>query len=220
MRYNAKIFSILTILLVFISLSQLDAQIIGGDILNEAPLMAIPEEMTFEEYRDMNRRLTVGLALAAIPIPGTIHFYANEPKTGWLILGTAVGGALGIAVGALSMDEGDFPDSDYDLLVLNAGKDNEKRYEKIPYEVSGSDTSFWLQEIAREREGAGGLLVLLGVTVLVCDIAYDFIHGVKVIEEKRDRVRYKYGQQISSIGLEPSFEPKLGAVGVKLSYAF
>ncbi len=220
MKYNAKIFSILTILLVFISLSQLDAQIVGGDILNEAPLMTVPEEMTFEDYRDMNRRLTIGLALAAIPIPGMVHFYANEPKTGWLILGTAAGGALGIAVGALSMDEGDFPDSDYELLVLNAGKDNERCYEKIPYEVFGSDTTFRLQEIAREREGVGGLLVLLGVTVLVCDIAYDFIHGVKVIEEKRDRVRYKYGQQISSIGLEPSFEPELGAVGVKLSYAF
>jgi len=220
MKYNTKSFSILTILLVFISLSQLDAQIIGGDILNEAPLMAIPEEMTFEEYRDMNRRLTVGLALAAIPIPGMIHFYANEPKTGWLIFGTAAGGALGIAVGALSMDEGDFPDSDYELLVLNAGKDNEKRYEKIPYEVFGSDTTFRLHEIAREREGAGGLLVLLGVTVLVCDIAYDIIHGVKVIEEKRDRIRFKYGKQVSDIMIEPSFNLMEQSAGIKLSFAF
>ena len=220
MKYNTNSFSILTISLLFINLSPLNAQIVGGDILNEAPLMAVPEEMTFEEYRDMNRRLTVGLALAAIPIPGMVHFYANEPKTGWLILGTAAGGALGIAVGALSMDEGDFPDTDYELLVLNAEKDNERRYEKIPYEILGSDTTFRLNEIAREHKGAGGLLVLLGAAVIVCDIAYDFIHGVKVIEEKRDRVRYKYGQQISSIGLEPSFEPKLGAVGVKLSYAF
>lgn len=210
-----KYTSFLTIFLFFINLTLLDAQIVGGDILNEAPLMAVPEGMTFEEYRDMNRRLTVGLALAAIPIPGTIHFYANEPKTGWLILGTAAGGALGIAVGALSMEEGDFPDSDYELVVLN-----ERHYEKIPTGIFGSDTTFRFNEITRKREGAGGLLILLGAVVLISDIAYDFIHGIKIIEEKRDRVRYKYGQQISSIGLEPSFEPELGAVGVKLSYAF
>ncbi len=77
MKYNTNSFSILTISLLFINLSPLNAQIVGGDILNEAPLMAVPEEMTFEEYRDMNRRLTVGLALAAIPIPGMVHFYAT-----------------------------------------------------------------------------------------------------------------------------------------------
>ncbi len=220
MKHTTKSFSILTISLFFINFSPLNAQIVGGDILNEAPLMAVPEGMTFEEYRDMNRRLTVGLALAAIPIPGTIHFYADERKTGWLILGTATGGVLGMAIGALSMEEGEFPDSDYELLVLNAGKDNERQYEKIPTGIFLGDTTYNLNEIARKREGAGGLLIVLGAVVLISDIAYDFIHGIKIIEEKRDRVRYKYGQQISSIGLEPSFMPELGAVGVKLSYSF
>ena len=213
-------YSIIALSLLFINLSPLNAQTAGGDILNETPLMAVPEEMTFEEYRDMNRRLSMGLTLAAIPIPGMIHFYANEPKTGWRILGTAAGGALFIVLGALSMDEGDFPDSDYELLVLNSGKENERRYEKFPFEILGNDTTFKLNEIVRDQEGAGGLLILLGAAVIVVDIAYDFIHGVRIIEEKRDMVRYKYGQQINSIGLAPSFEPKLGAVGVKLSYAF
>ncbi len=97
---------------------------------------------------------------------------------------------------------------------------NERHYEKIPTGISLNDTTYRLNEITREREGAGGLLVLLGAVVLISDIAYDFIHGIKVIEEKRDRVRYKYGQQISSIGLEPSFDSEAGAVGVKFSYAF
>ncbi len=220
MKYNAKSLPILIIPLLLINLSPLNAQVVGGDILNEVPLMPVPEGMTFEEYRDMNRRLTVGLALTAIPIPGTIHFYANERKTGWLILGTATGSVLCMAIGALSMEEGEFPESDYELLVLNAGADNERRYEKIPTGIFLSDTTYNLNEITRKREGAGGLLILLGAVVLVTDIAYDFIHGIKIIEKKRDMVRYKYGQQISSIGLEPSFVPELGAVGVKFSFAF
>lgn len=46
---------------------------VGGDLLNEVPLTPIPPDMTLEEYRDMNRRLTVGLLLTAVPIPGLIH---------------------------------------------------------------------------------------------------------------------------------------------------
>ena len=53
----------------------------ANDILGENPIYPIPSEMTFEEYQDMNRRLGVGLLLAAIPIPGTIHSYAGDVKT-------------------------------------------------------------------------------------------------------------------------------------------
>ena len=52
----------------------------GNDTLSENPIYPIPAEMTFDEYQDMNRRLNVGLLLAAIPIPGTIHHYAGEKK--------------------------------------------------------------------------------------------------------------------------------------------
>ena len=113
MKYPAKPFPTLIMSLLFINLPSLPAQTGGGDILNEAPLAAVPQGMTFEEYRDMNRRLTVALALAAIPIPGMVHFYADERKTGWLILGSAAVGAVGIAVGALSMSDGDFPETDF-----------------------------------------------------------------------------------------------------------
>ena len=184
---------LLAILLIALCPRSLGAQIFGGDILNEAPLIPVPLEMTFQEYRDMNRRLTLGLILRAIPIPGMIHFYAGEPRTGWRILGTAVGGALAIVAGAASLDDGEFPKSDFGLHYENEGEENERRYAKIPYEISGSDTSFRLSELRRERKGAGGLLIILGAAVLIGDIVYDFVHGVKVIEEKRDRVRYKYG---------------------------
>ncbi len=62
MRPTIHLFIILiALLLVAFCPKPLAAQTGGGDILNEAPLIPIPEEMTFEEYRDMNRRLTLGL---------------------------------------------------------------------------------------------------------------------------------------------------------------
>ncbi|UCH62344.1 MAG: hypothetical protein JSU77_11125 [Fidelibacterota bacterium] len=194
------------------------AQVQGGDLLNEAPLTKVPAEMTFEEYRDMNRRLTIGLALAAIPVPGMIHFYADEKKTGWLVLGTAAVGLTSILAGAAIADEGDFPDSDFDVLVLNPDdKDKERRFEKIPVQITDTETTYQLQEIHREVSGAGIALVALGAAILIGDIAFDLIHGIKIIEEKRDRVRFKYGKTLG-ISIEPDFDLGMNSAGLQLSF--
>ena len=79
----------------------------------------------------MNRRLSVGLALSAIPVPEMIHFYAGEPKTGRRLLTTGFLGAASIPAGAVLLGEGDFPESDFEVLVLNAGdKDRERGIKK------------------------------------------------------------------------------------------
>ena len=44
---------------------------------------------------------------------------------------------------------------------------------------------------------------------------YDFLHGIQVIEAKRDRVRFKYGKQ-----LKLQAEARAGTPSVALSYAF
>ena len=188
-----------------------------GDTLNEAPLTPVPPQMTFEEYRDMNRRLSVGLALRAIPLPGMLHFYAGEQETGRRLVKTSLLGLASIAAGAFLIDEGDFPDTDFDVLVLNAGdKDGERRYEKIPVKVEGEVMHYRLRELRREGEGGIGVtFILLGVGVIAYDFLYDFVHGIKIIEEKRDRVRYKYGKQL---GLQLSM--RSARPTLQLSYAF
>ena len=113
--------------------------------------------------------------------------------------------------------DGDFPDTDFDVLVLNAGdKDGERRYEKIPVKVEGEVMHYRLRELRREGEGGIGVtFILLGAGVIAYDFLYDFVHGIKIIEEKRDRVRYKYGKQLGlQVGMR-SARPTL-----QLSYAF
>ena len=68
---NLVIISMLSSLLICQSNQQ-------SEILSETPLHPVPEEMTFEEYQDMNRRMSIGVGLAFIPIPGMIHRYAGE----------------------------------------------------------------------------------------------------------------------------------------------
>ncbi|MCH7575868.1 MAG: hypothetical protein IIA59_12195 [Candidatus Marinimicrobia bacterium] len=192
-------------------------QAVGGDILNEAPLTPVPAEMTFEEYRDMNRRLTVGLALSAIPLPGMIHFYAGEKKTGLIIVGTVVVGAASIIAGVTGSEKGAFPESDFELFVLNSGVDKERRYEKIPRQLSAGDTTYQLHEIFRDSKPGQPLLLLAGVGLVAGGILYDIIHGITTIERKRDAVRYKYGRLMSGISVEPQIDLGRHWAGLTLS---
>ena len=185
-----------------------------GDVLNEAPLIPIPQDMTYEEYQDMNRRISTGLMRSAIPVPGMMHFYAGEPTTGKWLLATGLAGVASIIAGAALWEEGEFAETDFDVLVINGGKDKERRYEKIPVSLEGETPKYRLREIQRDG-GVGGPLVALGVITIAGSMIYDFLHGIEVIETKRDRVRFKYGKQ-----LKLQAGARTGTPSVALSYAF
>ena len=111
----------------FFIISSLNSQSLpGGDMLAETPLYPVPAEMTFEEYQDMNRRLTIGLALTSIPIPGIVHRYAGEKKKARRLFMIGAGGLALIIAGASMMDEEKWPESDYEVTTINFGEDNEK----------------------------------------------------------------------------------------------
>ena len=52
-----------------LTLSQTSNNITSADPLSETPFYPIPKEMTFEEYEDMNRRLSQALLWSLIPLP-------------------------------------------------------------------------------------------------------------------------------------------------------
>ena len=185
----------------------------AGDVLNEAPLVPIPHDMTYEEYQDMNRRISTGLTRSIVP--GMLHFYAGEPTTGKWLLATGIAGVASIVAGAVlwEREEGDFLDTDHDVLVIGSG-DKERRYERIPDSVEGETTTYELRELQRDR-GAAGALIALGVIAISGSMIYDFVHGIKMIEDKRDRVRFKYGKQ-----LKLQAGVRKGTPRLSLSYAF
>ena len=208
-------------ILLLVSLMYAQEQSPGGDVLNESPLTPVPADMTFEEYRDMNRRLTVGLALTAVPIPGLIHDYAGEKKKAKRIRRVALGSVGLIVAGAFMAgdDKGEWQDTDYNIYVEGEG-DSELRYEMIPTGMIGNDVTYDLKPLNRKRDGGGGgLLIVLGVGLLVADVIYDVYHGVKIIEEKRDAVRFKYGKQLN-FSYAPEMNLKNNYAGVKMTYNF
>ena len=122
--------------------------------------------------------------------------------------------------GAALLGEGDFPESDFEVLVLNPGdEDRERRYEKIPVEIDGTTTQYRLREQEREPGLLPGALILLGGLTLAVDYLYDFVHGIRVIEEKRDRVRFKYGKALR-VHLEAGKGFPVPGQVLALSYSF
>lgn len=214
-----------TIISILLLVNSMVAQIqsFNGDWLNESPLTPVPADMTFEEYRDMNRRLTVGLALAAIPIPGLIHDYANEKKTAKRIRRIALGSVGLIVAGALvagaSDDQGEWQETDFKVHVEGQGA-SELRYAMIPTGMIGTTVTYDFKPLYREGGGGGGgILILLGVGLLVADVIYDVYHGVRIIEKKRDAVRYKYGKQLK-FSYTPEMNIQNNYAGLKMSYDF
>ena len=167
----------------------------------------------------MNRRLTIGLALTSIPIPGIIHRYAGEKKKARRLFMIGAGGLGLMIAGASMMGEEKWPESDYNLLILNAGKKNELRYEKIPINQFGDDIEYKLIPMNKQSDGSGGGLIILGALVLVGDIFYDWLHGWKMIINKRDAVRYKYGQQLQ-FSVKPHINPLALKAGLNFNLYF
>jgi len=216
---NLKISVLLVSLLLCFSGQVLNGQGFNGDMLNEAPLHYIPGDMTYEEYKDMNRRVSVGLMLSAIPVPGLIHSYAGEAQKARKIRYMALGGLATCVAGMFLIEEGDFPDSDYQLHIINSGQDNERRYEMIPAGMDGNDVNYSLREIRRESDGVGQLLIPIGLGIIAYEIIYDYYFGIKLIEEKRDKVRYKYGKKLT-LSAVPDYQQNHFTFGAKLSYTF
>jgi len=211
---------IIIILSLNISFSQNDNLMnrYRNDILSETPINPIPKEMTFEEYQDMNRRLNVGLLLAAIPIPGTIHHYAGEKKIAKNIRWVAAGSILAIIGGAISMKEDGWRKSPYEIYIVNPGTDDEKRYQKMPIGETGGVIDYKYVELEKKYSGAS-FLIPLGIGVLIGDYLYDYIHGIRTIESKRDKVRFKYGKTLD-FSFIPTYDLKNKTAGINFTYDF
>ena len=216
-----KIVIIITTILLSVIFSQgkMQTNLFGTDLLNENPIYPIPGEMTFAEYQNMNRRLGVGLLLAAIPIPGTIHNYAGEEKIAKKIRWVAAGSVLSVIMGVISTKEGDWEESPYQISILNEGEKNELRYKMIPIGSVGTDIEYKYVELYKTRTSGATFLIPLGISVLITDYLYDYIHGIKTIENKRDRVRFKYGKKLD-FSFEPTYDINTRMAEINFSYKF
>ena len=190
------------------------------DPLSETPLYPIPSEMTFEEYQDMNRRLSQVLLWSYIPLPGITHYYVGEKEMAKRLFYIGMGGLACVIGGSLSMGESTWPDYNENIHIIhNRGTDDERRYERVPVIMEGDIIHYNLKEIHKQSDGDGGYLIALGIVIILSDFIYDRLKGLHLVEEKRNKVRYKYGQQLQ-LTYKPTFylSNNLNELGLKLNF--
>ena len=195
-----------------------------ADPLSETPLYPIPKEMSFEEYQDMNRRMSQALLWSSIPIPGITHYYAGDVKKAKKLFYIGLGGFVCITVGALSLEDAEWPKNKDNYFIQNMGQENERWFEKIPTSVNISESGeelihYNLKEIQKESAGGGGFLMLTGIAIILGDLVYDRIVGLRLIEQKRDKVRFKYGQNLN-LSFHPRISPIKNGIGLSLKFNF
>ena len=130
-----------------------------------------------------------------------------------------MGGVACVIGGSLSMDEPTWPEYNENIHIIhNQGTDDERRYERIPVTMEGDIIHYQLKEIHKQGSRGGGLIAL-GIAIIVGDFIYDRLKGFQLIEEKRNKVRYKYGQQIK-FTYKPNFYYSDGQseLGIKLNF--
>ena len=214
----------LSLTLCLVQSQAVSAEINGGaEMLNEVPLWPVPSEMTLEEYTDANRRLGVGLALMAVPIPGSLHFYAGERKQGWKHVGAAVLGVASIVAGAAIVDDKDgWKSSDFEILDIVGQNGKTRRYEKVPVEEEAGATNYELRKLDRKNSGEGGaVLIVAGAGLVIGQFLHGWIDGIRTIERKRDAVRFKYGKSSGfGLSLVPEADLKKRKFGAALALRF
>jgi len=170
--------------------------------------------LSFEDYQDANRR--VGLGLFYGVVPGGVHFYANEDMSGWILTGTALAGVAVIIAGASLTSEKTLTTDEYETTQIGGTV-----YYKVPVWLEEGDagkTGFELQEVKKTEKRltkAGGALLAVGISTLVASYIWDVFHGIHVIEEKRDRARFKIGQMLNNDMQSPAETGKKPEVNEK-----
>ena len=225
MRNGKRHVSWLIVALMLFGFDAADAQGKGGgEMLNEVPIWPVPAEMTLEEYTDANRRLSVGFALMAVPIPGSLHFYANERREGWTHMGAAALGVASVILGASMIDEKDaWKSSDFEVIDITGQSGEVRRYAKVPREEEAGATTYRLRKVEQRTKGGGGgsLFIVAGAGLFVGQLLHGWIDGIRTIERKRDAVRYKYGKSAGfGLSLKPEADIQRGRFGAALSMSF
>ena len=85
----------------------------------------------------------------------------------------------------------------------------------IPTGSEGDNIIYDYIPLRKETKGNG--LVMLGVGILIADYIYDYTYGIKIIENKRDKARYKYGKKLD-FSFNPTYDLKSKSIGIKLGF--
>ena len=132
----------------------------------------LPEQMTFEEYRDLNRNVDFFTMFMSLFVPGYGLFQVEEPDLAWGVVGARFAG-YGIMTGAVALQWNHFSDLFQEQALDPPG----------------------FQRLLVNSFIFGGGVVVAGLSW-----AADVVMAYQISKEKKDLVQYTYGLRSSIYG--------------------
>ena len=131
----------------------------------------IPKEMSYEEFKILSTELRMQDMIIAMALPGHVHFKIGEKKTGYYILGIRSLGYLG-----------------WGYLSIN----NKSLSKIIVLDSTGLDDSLSVSDL---------VVAYSSIALIIGSYLYDWIHGKYLLDDKQNRIRYKYAHKKLQLGL-------------------
>ena len=183
-------FSLVSIVLGVIFVSGQDLDIYKHQKNSNFNLPAIPKDMTYEEFKILSTDLRMQDMMIATVLPGHIHFKIGEKKAGYYILGTRSLGYLGWVY--LSITDKSLTNI---ILLDSAG---------LGQTVSTGDL----------------IIAYSSLTLIIGSYLYDWIHGKYRLDDKQNRIRYKYARKKVQLGFNIIKTDRYQYPGLGLTYNF
>ena len=151
---------------------------------------AIPQEMTYEEFKILSTDLRMQDMMIAVVLPGHVHFKIDEKKTGYYILGARTLGYLGWGYLALTNK------SISKIIILDsAGLNNSKN--------------------KRDK-----IIAYSSIAFIISSYLFDWIHGKYMLDNKQNNIRYKYARKKVQLGFNLIQTPRYKYPGLGLTFNF
>ncbi len=171
-----KIFTAILIVFSFfyseISFSQ-DFDIFNKQLNDNFDMPHINKDMNFQEYQLLSRNLRMKDMLYAMVVPGYAHFYAQENKLGYSMLGTRIAGYAGL------------------FYIYEKNKD---RIDLRHLLGIGFNSSVFPEEDRNKYSAiyATSLVLIFG------SYFFDWIHGQYILQKKQEKIRFKFSPHITA----------------------
>ena len=131
----------------------------------------IPSEMTYKEFKILSTNLRMQDMAIAMFLPGHIHFKIGEKRSGYYILSTRSLGFIG-----------------WGYLAIN-------------HHSLSSIILYDKYNITDKTSTCDKIIGYTSVVLMVGSYLYDWIHGKYILENKQNKIRYKYAKKKTKIGV-------------------
>ncbi len=154
----------------------------------------IDPKMSFNEYSLLTRDLRLKEMAYATMVPGYVHFWEKDNRTGYVLVGIRA-----FAYGELA----------YFLYDLNKNSQNQTWRDVIKKEGLIGSVSY-----DKDKRTQNSVLVYSALALIVGEYLFDWIHGQYRLQKKQEMIRYKYNLKMNLTSMpglgKQSYNPGFG----------